>query len=462
MGNSSHPTRFALISPYTGSNLGDAMILEGLIRHLQRRVPEAAIVGVTLDPRRFSGIHRWPSVNLTLTPRAFYYSPPVTPKNTERQTGRTPTPSEPAPSTSFGARVVKRLKRSSLLRATWNSLRSARGILRVACCEVKHLRQAIGTVRNSSALIVSGGGQFDEEFGGPWGHPYSLAKWGTLAHIFGRKFFIAGVGVCELDSTRSISLVRTALRRAASITVRDEGSLALARKISPTAPTRLMADLSFLMATGWQRSWPSQPARPLTIGVSPIAFAREGSWPTANPALFERYLAEFVEFVRACLEQRHRIRLFCTDEPDIRIANEVFRQIDDTAAGLSEEFKVIPMLPVDEHLEFMRELDIVVASRLHGVILAHLASTPTIAVSYSRKVRAHMESIDQLTYCCSIEDFTHSRLIALITDMSPRLNDIAEHLRRACNARRSTATADVDNLLKLSLNTVIPANAEPA
>ncbi|HEY6644787.1 polysaccharide pyruvyl transferase family protein [Povalibacter sp.] len=461
MGSTGHRIQFGLISPYTGSNLGDATILEGLIRHLQQRVPEAAIVGVTLDPRRFSSIHGWPSVNLTLTPRAFYYSPPA--NGGAAGSGQSALEQSESPrAVSVGARIKATIKRSSVLRSAWNLARAARRALHVSRHELTHLRQAIGTVRASTSLIVAGGGQFDEEFGGPWGHPYSLAKWSKLARLFNRQFFVAGVGVCELDSNRSLSLVRTVLRNAASVTVRDEGSLLLTRKISPTSESRMTADLAFLMASGWKRSWPSPTPAALTIGVSPIAFAREGSWPTANPALFDRYQAELIEFVRTCVARGHQVRLFCTDEPDRRVANEILKQTGSASSSQPAPVQLVPMLSVDEHLEFMRQLDIVIASRLHGVILAHLASTPTIAVSYSRKVRAHMESIHQLEYCCSVEDFTHSGLTKLVADLATHPNDVAEHLRNECNQRKSAASADIDNLLTLAHIPMDDSCAEPA
>ena len=34
-------------------------------------------------------------------------------------------------------------------------------------------------------LVVAGGGQLDEEWGGSWGHPYALMKWAVLARVAG-------------------------------------------------------------------------------------------------------------------------------------------------------------------------------------------------------------------------------------------------------------------------------------
>ena len=56
-------------------------------------------------------------------------------------------------------------------------------------------------------------------------------------------------------------------------------------------------------------------------------------------------------------------------------------------------------------LEEASRVDIVVASRLHGVILAQLAGTPVIALSYDRKVDVQMEATGQGAFRLAIEGF---------------------------------------------------------
>src|SRR6185437_9395874 len=52
-------------------------------------------------------------------------------------------------------------------------------------------------------LIVSGGGQLDEEWGGAWGHPFALFKWAMLARLAKVPLAFASVGACKAASTTS-------------------------------------------------------------------------------------------------------------------------------------------------------------------------------------------------------------------------------------------------------------------
>jgi polysaccharide pyruvyl transferase WcaK-like protein len=65
---------------------------------------------------------------------------------------------------------------------------------------------------------------------------------------------------------------------------------------------------------------------------------------------------------------------------------------------------------LDQQLEEMRKMDLVVASRLHGIILSHILGKPTLAISYDRKVRAHMEAMAQERFCLNFRDCTLPQL----------------------------------------------------
>src|SRR5690349_18875637 len=54
------PIRVALLSPYSGANLGDAAIHEAVIQNIRRRYPDAAISGITADPHLTAARHGIP------------------------------------------------------------------------------------------------------------------------------------------------------------------------------------------------------------------------------------------------------------------------------------------------------------------------------------------------------------------------------------------------------------------
>ena len=47
--------------------------------------------------------------------------------------------------------------------------------------EVRHSVEGYRFLRTQHLLVVSGGGQLTEEWGGAWQHPFGLFKWAILA-----------------------------------------------------------------------------------------------------------------------------------------------------------------------------------------------------------------------------------------------------------------------------------------
>jgi polysaccharide pyruvyl transferase WcaK-like protein len=457
----SPPIRIGLISPYSGSNLGDTAILEGTIRHIERRLPSAKVFGLTLDPVRFRAIHGHESVDLTRVVRPFYYSgPSVAP----RAVAAGPAKSAPVPTGNAVAEeeqigLPKRVIRG-VLRMIPGAIpagRAAVTALRRVQRELSHLPEAAHIVKSCDLLIVAGGGQLDEEFGGPWGHPYTLAKWSYLARRYGRPFVLCGVGVCELHRPLARTFARSALKSASSVTLRDQGSLRIVSALAPRVSARVCSDLALLMTRGRARVWPQPLPASLTIGVSPIAYGRQGSWPGAKPGPFERYLAELIEFVRLTLRRGHRVRLFCTDDPDRRVADQVLREAKGTASLAEAAIDVVPRMGVDEHLDFMGSLDLVVASRLHALILSHVASTPAVAVSYSRKVDAHMDAIAQTEFCIPFSTVTAAELDACVERLADQLQSVSAHVESRCVQWQSAAAGDLDSVL----SSLAPKSAVP-
>jgi polysaccharide pyruvyl transferase WcaK-like protein len=76
-----------------------------------------------------------------------------------------------------------------------------------------------------------------------------------------------------------------------------------------------------------------------------------------------------------------------------------------TAPDLAARLPVIKPKTLDELMALMAECEAVVASRLHGVILAHLAERPTLALSFDRKVDVHMQQYAQEAFRLDIADF---------------------------------------------------------
>jgi polysaccharide pyruvyl transferase WcaK-like protein len=70
----------------------------------------------------------------------------------------------------------------------------------------------------------------------------------------------------------------------------------------------------------------------------------------------------------------------------------------------------------------------VIASRLHGLILAHLLAKPTLAISYDRKVRTHMKAMGQERFCLDLCDCTSSQLWDQFTALASELDRVSNNI----------------------------------
>src|SRR5690606_39210187 len=116
--------------------------------------------------------------------------------------------------------------------------------------EIEHVRGAVALLKKVDTLVVSGGGQLDDYWGGPWGHPYALAKWTLLARLMRRRVVVLSVGFGTLESRMSRLLTRIALRWAHYRSYRDEGSRRLMRAavFRPADADPVLPDLAFSLA----------------------------------------------------------------------------------------------------------------------------------------------------------------------------------------------------------------------
>ena len=291
----------ALLTPYDGGNLGDAAIQEALISNFRRFHSPLQISGITLDPERTAALHGIPCYLLAINSRPHYK---VKTRSATESTddAKTNLPDETGSEVDFFSRLRRRARLSAFLKPI-------RALFRLAK-ECRHVLQSYLLLREVDLLVVAGGGQLDEEWGGIWGHPYALMKWSVLARLAGAKTVFLSVGSCRIESRVSRKFVQMALSFALYRSYRDQGSREIALGISPAADGPVVPDLAFSLPSTRNEPLSETIRKPLHVGVSPIAFSRPGLWPTERAAAYERYMTELGAFVTWLLSRGASVTLF--------------------------------------------------------------------------------------------------------------------------------------------------------
>lgn len=455
MTDSAHNSRFepttqlriGLLSPYRGTNLGDAAIHIALIDNLRRRFESVEIVGINLDPARTSNLHKIRCQPITGLPVASYWRP------------SSPAPAQHTSGGSEGldrsrARAYSTLKRTikatpivaPLARAMARTVRAVPGWRH----ELGQLRSSFRLARQLDLLIVAGGGQIDEEWGGPWGHPYVLFRWAMLSRLAGTPMIVLSVGASALPSLLGRSLVGIALASATYRSYRSSESKRLVSGFGFTHRDLCVPDLAFSLATE-QYVNQHRPCGGGVVGVSPISYGHPDLSPTPRPEVYDAYLRQLGGFVRGLVTRGFEVVLFNSSGSDRTAIQDLLALINDGVEARAAIGRVRVVFPSDVGglLTELARVDYVVASRLHGVLLSHVLAKPVVAISFDSKVDAHMRDMGQSKYLSWIETVTTSDLERLFANLECDSEQIRSALVECRESFRHRLTAQYDALATL-------------
>src|SRR6185437_1619474 len=124
-------------------------------------------------------------------------------------------------------------------------------------------------------LIICGGGQLLDAWGGPWQFPYTIAKWVGLCRIFGVKCVFLNVGAGPLDSALGKWFIKHSLRQCDYVSTRDHESKALLLKqLRFRREVFVVADNAYALRTNRLPTAITTAERDnvQTIGIAPMAY----------------------------------------------------------------------------------------------------------------------------------------------------------------------------------------------
>ena len=433
--------RIALLSPCGWGNLGDAAIMDSIIRGFESRSPSIQFIGITLNPADTQTRHGIHAITVCGYSKS-NYSVNLKSEKVGNEARRSESHSAKSRSTVHNqiepsqqsSRIRQVLKTVPFLVTLVQATRKKLINLRLFVSEARHVRSSFRVLRDVDAVIVAGGGQVDDLWGGAYGHPYILFRWALLAKMRKTPFIMMSVGVGEIGSRSSRFFFRHALALARYRSYRDEGSRRLLSFFSPATSDPVVPDLAFgLPWRGAQR-----PTTDREIGISPISFKKPGSWPDSNATFFETYLAAMKAMICDMVALGFRIRLLASTISDMKVIDQLTATFD---RNLMKSVSICSVETEDEFLTACSAVSLVVASRMHGLLLSALAGCPVIALSFDRKVDQLMSDLGLEDSCFSIREFEPDEIAALVEYKHLNRQEIIEEISK----KVSKAAADVDS-----------------
>jgi polysaccharide pyruvyl transferase WcaK-like protein len=424
--------RIAFISPTGFGNLGDAAIIDSLIHGIRQRIPDADIVGFTLNPSDTAARHGI---------RAFTCSGLSVPRYRAREKppGHDDSPGAGQPGRPLAVAAARRAL------ALVPGARRAYRIARVAIAERRHRRLSAQRIRGFDFVVVAGGGQLDDFWGGAFGHPYALWRWASLARAAGARFVVLSVGTGSLSSPLSAGFVRRALALADYRSYRDSVSRELVGAPALTGGDPIVPDLAYALPLVLPGE--PEPSAPPAIGISPMAYADPRFWPASDLARYRRHIETLAAFTVRLARAGHHVILFTSDAPDGTSLVELKARVD-AELGPDERARIrVPRTDdVSSLMRALRDCEVVIAARLHGVLLGHVAGRPALAIAHERKVRTLMEDMAHGRYCFDIDDFAPDAAWERFLELFARRVELAAEVARTVADYRRRVDAQYDRV----------------
>jgi polysaccharide pyruvyl transferase WcaK-like protein len=431
--------KIGLLGPVTAGNLGNTALETAVVKRLAQEFPEAEFYVCTrdsVDQLKSYGVRQFPfhrnvSADLHLRPKGIrdQKSRPALPVVPDRE-----------------SKLRRWLKRMPLLRTSVLRLRWAVGKLTLFREEVVFWVRSYRFARGFRYLIVCGGGQLDDVWGGPWGLPYSLFTWATLAKLNGCPFVVLSVGAERINTFLARLFLRRALQVAEYRSYRDVHSKQIAEQIGSRGEQLIYPDLAFGLDVPLNSGISTAGHGFRRVGVSPIAYCDPRVWPVKDFAKYDSYIRVLADFVEQLVKMERQVVLFASqtrwDGPVIQDVRNLLRKRSIPNGMFLEE----QITELDDLLSLLARLDVVVASRLHGCLLATLVNTPVLAISHEMKVAALMADLGMNEFCVSIDALESSNLLERFRCLERQSTDVRAQLAAKVRSYRQLLDDQYDRL----------------
>lgn len=390
--------RIALLGPYYSRNLGDTATQLSMVQNLARLQPDAEIIGVSPDPAdtlAAIGIDAFPLGGVG--------------------------PCSGALAMNFPAQTPLQSPYPLRLGAIPRIWRLLRGI---------------------DVLVVSGGGQLDDFWGGSWGQPWTLLAWSALARLSGAHVEYFAVGVDKIQWRISRRFFAWGVRLANACSVREAEALRVLRALGVREPVERCPDAVFAWTPEPSTQAGSATPKPFAV-LSPIS---RKTWSHEENDAHGKYFEMLVALGKLFSARGLGIRIVCSQSAmDLKDAEQLLARLK--AEGVAAVTHANAPRPVD-FVDQVRGARAVVASRLHGVILSMVAHAPVLALAHLNKVREAMANTALEQCCFDLQAFNPQAVHEAANLMLDRSEHYSLELAKSNDRRR----AELEPLLQRLAN----------
>jgi polysaccharide pyruvyl transferase WcaK-like protein len=311
------------------------------------------------------------------------------------------------------------------------------------------LRLHIARMKESSAVILGGGGYFTDDWMDMLRARYVEIE---MAHSLGVPVVIYGQTVGPFsDRTLKSSLARF-LGKVSFIAHRDVQSKGtLVRANYPLRSSILSADEANLLTPVLAPARTGSTRPKLIVGVMAQKFrphlGQEGRSPAGSIADEASYIRNFVEALEIASRAGTDLafKFIPSTSWDMRVCHEVAKRLSLTIGA--DKVEALGMVTASEFISACQNVDLMVSTNMHPVILAATSAKPSVAISYHYKLDDYMRSVGLENYVARIDDFRAASLASLILEVIERRLELSEKVSILQSEVARMARRNCDSLI---------------
>jgi polysaccharide pyruvyl transferase WcaK-like protein len=446
------PKSVGIFGHYGNFNLGDEAIITAVIENLRERLPDVKLICLSINPadseKRY-GIPSFPIRNIHLNRQV---STSVSASSTELNADDHKF-SKQRPSVSdagFGATIRKVRFFRVLLKAPLNVIRLCLRLPRELPSEFSLLVKSYRVVKSLDLLFIAGSNQFLDNFGGPWGFPYTLLKWSIMSRLAGVQLAYVSVGAGPLDAALSKFMCRLALSLADFASFRDAASQQMMNTFWLRKSGEVAPDLAFSLKglrDSVKENALNSPPNGKTVAINMMAMYDPRYWCEPDLQKYEEYLKAITGFVSTLVRENFSVFFFGTQKKDEDV-------IADVLENLKSEVEFSPSVELARYSTSVYELmsiicsaDYIVATRFHGTVLSLLAEKPTLGICYYRKAGDLLKDMGQGAYALPLDGVNSEQITTTFKALASNRCEAIEKIRQAKARYQNDLETQYDTLL---------------
>ncbi|MDP3873733.1 MAG: polysaccharide pyruvyl transferase family protein [Methyloversatilis sp.] len=313
---------------------------------------------------------------------------------------------------------------------------------------VPSLRRHRALMKDASAVVMGGGGYFNDAWPDMLRSRYveiDLARSvGTPIVIYGQTVGPFSQQTIQKSLKRYLGYVsRIAYRDAQSLKVLEAAGVPATRRVLSADEANLLAVRPAVMARRPGRLLIGVMAQKFRPHLGPSGPSDPGSIPDE-----QTYIQRIAEALLSLADAHPEIDYVFIpstrwDEP---VVAEVARRVSD---ALAERVTMVNDPDAHHFISLCQNVDLMISTNMHPVILAATASVPSIAISYHYKLDDYMAAVGQGDAIVRIDDFNSESLGKDLRRVFDARLQGAEVLRARCKVIRVMAGKNISTVVEL-------------